>query len=91
MKNNTQRWLKGIVSALIQGGSGAVVSTITGAVIDPDKLNPMTQTLHFFELGTSVFLVTGILHIMMFLQQHPVPDDGTTFTPNPNPPIQNKP
>lgn len=72
------------MSALIQGGAGAVVSSGTTAMIDPDKLNPMTQTLHFLELTGAVFLITGILHMFMFLQSHPLPDDNTTFTSNPN-------
>jgi hypothetical protein len=78
MKTNTQRWLKGAMSALIQGGAGALVSSGTASIIDPDKLNPMTQTLHFLELGSCVFVITGLLHLAMFLQQHPLPDDSNT-------------
>lgn len=85
MKTNTQRWLKGLFSALIQGGAGAVVSTGTTSVIDPGQFNPMTQTWHFAELAFAVFVITGGLHMFMFLSQHPLPDDGTTFIQNPNP------
>jgi len=80
MKSNTQRWIKGAVAALIKGGAGAIVSSGTTAVIDPDKFNPITQTLHFIELGGTVFLIAGLVHLAMFLQQHPLPDDTAFIT-----------
>lgn len=83
MKSSTQRWLKGGIAAVVSGGSGAAASSITTAVIDPDKFNPMTQVGHFATVAIASFLFSAGLHLFMYLQQNPVPPDDTTFITKP--------
>lgn len=83
MKPSVQRWVKGLIASFVQGGAGAVVSSVVTTAIDPDKFNPLHQLAHFLALAFSVFLVSGCIHLFMFLQQHPVPDDNTTIITKP--------
>ena len=75
MKTNVRRWFTGIGRGFISGGAGAVTSSGMVAIIDPDKVSPMLQSWHFVSLMFSVFVVNGLLHLFIYLQQHPLPDD----------------
>jgi hypothetical protein len=76
-KYDWSTWLVGIWRAVIQGGSGAVVSSIATIGIDPEHFNLTTGLGHVFEQMGAVFLVMGLIHMFIFLQTHGMPDPST--------------
>lgn len=85
MKSNTQRWFKGLWSAFVGGGAGSVVSAGILGFADAKDYSPTDHPLACLKVAGIAFLLHGLYQLMTFLQQHPAPDDNTTFTPNPNP------
>ncbi len=68
-------WIRGIVSAVIGGGSGAVSAgfgTVLSDWKDPDHF--ALQPGHLFETMGICFAFTGFLALMTFLHNHPIPD-----------------
>lgn len=59
-------WLRGLVAAIISGGSSAVV----GSVVISSKY-PQAGVV---ELMWSLFLANGLLGMFLYLKQKPVPD-----------------
>jgi hypothetical protein len=73
------RWLRGLVAAFIGGGASAVTSSITAAVIAPDKFNATTQLHSLLILMGTTFCASGAMSVMFYLKQAPLPDwDGVT-------------
>lgn len=68
-------WLRGGISSFVAAGSGAV-SAAFGTVIvdwnDPDHY--ATNPSHLFYVGTICFLFSGLMALMTFLHNHPIPD-----------------
>lgn len=77
MNKRLERWLYGMISAVISGGASAVTASVTVAVIDPDKFNPMNQVCHFVELAGAVFVINGFMSLMAYLKQNPLPEEPT--------------
>ncbi len=69
---DTAEWIRGSLSAFIQGGAGAVTAGIVVGANDPQHYNP--STLKFYELVGSVFLTSGLLGAMNFWRVKPIPD-----------------
>lgn len=67
-----QDWLIGIWRSAVSGGAGAVVASITVALKDPRDWGIHSGSL--YELMATTFAGTALLHMFMFLQNHPVPD-----------------
>ena len=65
-------WVRGLLSSFIVGGSNAVVSGGIVSLNDPEKY--AFGTSKFFELISSVFLVSGTLNMLSFLRTKPIPD-----------------
>lgn len=71
-------WLRGVISAFVGGGAGAVTSGIAVSMGDPQQYNMGTQK--FYVLVVSVFLASGVLNMMAFLRNKPIPDVKTVTT-----------
>jgi hypothetical protein len=71
-------WLRGVISAFIGGGAGAVTSGIVVSLGDPQQYNMGTQK--FYVLVGSVFLMSGLMNLMAFLRNKPIPDIIKTTT-----------
>jgi hypothetical protein len=77
MKANLKKWLYGLGSAVIGGGSGAVVSGVTAMGFAPDKFNlsEMHGVWRLLGLMFVNFLVSGILSMFFYLKQSPLPPE----------------
>lgn len=73
-----ENWLYGLFSAVIGGGSGAVVSGITVSAFDPKDFN--FSTAKFYYLMFAVFCVNGAFSFFTFLHQSPLPPVKTVTT-----------
>lgn len=82
MTTRTQKWLYGLTSAFIGGGSAAVISGITAMGFAPDKFNltDLRGTLHLLGLVLVNFLVSGIFSAFFYLRQSPLPPEPTGNT-----------
>ncbi len=88
MNASIQRWLYGLGSAVIGGGSSAVVSGLTTMGFAPDKFNLQSTSgvLHLLGLMLVNFLVSGIFSMFFYLRQSPLPPEGgATFQNKPTP------
>ena len=65
-------WIRGLVSAFVTGGAGAVTSAFSVTAIDPDHFK--MGGIKFFEVAGMVFAVTGFLNMMAFLRTKPIPE-----------------
>ncbi len=64
-------WILGLWSAVITGGSSAVVSAFGLMVMDPKDFNPQGEKLYM--VAGQLFLWTGFLGMLNFLRQKPAP------------------
>lgn len=80
MSNRTKRWVRGIIEAIIHGGSSGVVSTFTVTVLDSGDWSPMTHFGKFMTLLGSTFSANGILRMCQYLNNNPLPPEGDTIT-----------
>jgi hypothetical protein len=80
MKQSTARWLYAIEAAFISNGAGTVVSGATTMGFAPDKFNlsSISGVLHLLALMAINFIASGILGVMIYLKQNPVPPAGDT-------------
>jgi len=65
-------WLLGLWRSLVSGGAGAVVSSVQVSIKDPKDWG--FHSWNTLELIASTFLITGIIHMAVFLQTHPAPE-----------------
>ncbi len=79
MTSRVERWLYGLGSAIISGGSSAVVSGLTSMGIAPDRFNiaNLSGTGHLLELMAANFFVSAFLGAMFYLKQSPLPPEST--------------
>ena len=71
-------WIRGLISAFVGGGASAVTSGIAVRVGDPQQYNMATQK--FYVLVGSVFVMSGLINMMAFLRNKPMPDIKTVTT-----------
>ena len=78
MTATTEKWLYGLASATIGGGSAAIVSGVTSMWFDPDKFNltNMSGVLHLLGLMAVNFLFSGLLSAFFYLKQSPLPPES---------------
>lgn len=79
MKTSTEKWLYGLGSAAIGGGASAVTSGLASMGIAPDKFNMtnMSGLGHLLELMFVNFIISGLLSMMFYLRQSPLPPEDT--------------
>lgn len=73
-------WVHGIIAAFIGGGAAAVSASFSTALIDPDKFNMANGLGNMAKLAALTFMVSGILSVMGYLKQSPVPSNWTVTT-----------
>lgn len=69
-------WIRNLIAAFITGGASAVVSGITVSTMDPSDY--AVGTHKFYTLVMTMFIVNGIIGMMAYLKQKPLPDITTT-------------
>lgn len=67
-------WFKGLISAFVSGGAGAVGTAIVAPALTPTLA---VGTGKFFVLVGSVFLMSGVIGMANFLRTKPIPDMKT--------------
>lgn len=66
------KWLYGLLSAFIGGGSGAFAAGLSVVAVDPEHLNPYSAK--FWKIVTTTFFIGGIIPFFTFLHQEPLPE-----------------
>ncbi len=82
MNARTKKWLYGLGSAVIGGGSGAVVAGFTNIAIAPGTFN-LTTLDGALKVMISMlvnFLIVGFFSLFFYLKQAPLPELGTGDT-----------
>lgn len=69
-------WLRGLIGGFVAGGASAVTSGPTLALVDPAHFN--LHSGDFYVAVGSIFMANGVIGMMLFLAQHPVPGVKTT-------------
>jgi len=79
MRTTTEKWLYGLGSAAIGGGSSAVVSGLTSMGFAPEKFNLQNASgvWHLLGLMLANFVVSGVLSAFFYLRQSPLPPENT--------------
>jgi len=67
-------WVYGLTGAFIGGGASAVTSGFVVVGMDPKDYNLNDGLPKLLSLMSAMFVVNGIMSMMMFLRQKPVPD-----------------
>jgi hypothetical protein len=75
-------WLHGLVAAGINGGSSSVVAGLASMGIAPDKFNLGADIGNTLKMVGSVFTISAILGVILYLRQSPLPpiETGDTQT-----------
>jgi hypothetical protein len=75
MKLMWDKWLYGLGSAVIGGGSGAVVSGVSTMLIAPSLFNVTSWAgvAKVFSVMAINFVLTGGLSMFFYLKQSPLP------------------
>jgi hypothetical protein len=78
MSTKTELWLRNLAAAFVGGGAAAVTSGLTGMGFAPDKfnLNNANGIYNLLGLMLANFIVSGILSVMFYLRQSPLPPTG---------------
>ena len=69
-----REWGLGLVASFVSGGASAVTSGFTVSALDPKDYNFQDGLSKLLILMGAMFLVNGIMSMMLFLRQKPVPD-----------------
>jgi len=80
MKLDWQHWLLGLWAAIIGGGSGGVINSLTAMGLDSEHFNltgGLKHTLTLFGVG---FIVNGAIAMFLYLKQSPVPTSREVWT-----------
>lgn len=70
-----RHWIRGLVSAVIQGGCGAVLGA--GGLLGGNLVGAPVQPLDYKQAG-GVFLGAAIIRLLFYLLQNPFPPDVET-------------
>jgi len=73
-------WIRGAIAAFVSGGASAVTSGITVSALDNKDYNLTTGASKLMLLMLTMFLVNGLMGLMFFLRQKPVPDHKVVVT-----------
>ena len=66
-------WLRGIFAALIGGGAGGATNGFAANLVTPDTVNLGVGLHKFLAIVGISFAMNGILSMMFYLKQSPVP------------------
>lgn len=82
MTTKTRLWLHRLIAAFIGGGASAVTSGLTSMGFAPDKFNLTNAQgiFHLLGLMGANFIVSGVLSVMFYLRQAPLPEESTGNT-----------
>lgn len=82
MTSKFEHWFYGLGSAMIGGGSAAVVSGLTSMGFDPQKFNltNLSGVAHLLGLMAVNFLFSGLMSAFFYLKQSPLPPESTVET-----------
>ena len=72
-------WVRGLFAGFIGGGAGAFSGGLSTAIVDPDHYN-LAHPQKILTVIASTFMINGIISMMAFLHQNPVPEVITTTT-----------
>ena len=75
-KRAVQHWIHGLVSAFIGGGASAVTASFSAAVIAPDRFNLAAGLGNMLKMMGACFAINGILTVMAYFKQSPLPPDS---------------
>lgn len=64
-------WLRGLISAFIQGGSSAVLGSL--GLASGEAMGLEVHALDYKQMG-GVFLGAAVIRLLFYLNQHAVPD-----------------
>jgi hypothetical protein len=82
MKLDWSHWLYGLIAGFIGGGAGAFGAGFGGIITDPEHFNAAGGAHHLLVLMGWTFLFSGIITVLAYLKQSPlppvVPDSTTT-------------
>lgn len=78
MNLDWSNWIRGLLAALIGGGSSAVSGGIVVSAYDPKDFN--FGDAKIFKVMGFMFVFNAVLSMFMYLKQHPLPDVVTTVT-----------
>lgn len=70
MTYQTRLWLHKLVAALVGGGAAAVTAGVSVSLIDPHQW----ELLNLLKLMGVTFLLNGLMSVMMFLKDKPIPE-----------------
>ena len=72
-------WVRGLFAGFIGGGAGAFSGGLSTAIVDPDHYN-LAHPQKILTVIGSTFLINGVISMMAYLHQNPVPELLTTTT-----------
>ena len=76
MEKGTKLWLHGLFAALIGGGASAVSGGFANVIVDPKDFNTSGGLGHLLETMAVTFAVAGVMSIVAYLKQSPLPPEG---------------
>lgn len=73
-------WIRGLWSAVIQGGSGAVLGSL--GILGENLAGVDIKPLEYKQMA-AVFVGAAVIRLLFFLSQHPAPDEETEAVSTP--------
>lgn len=74
-KQGLEVWLRGLLAAVIGGGSGGVTAGVGANLIAPDRFNLAGGSTALVKLMGVCFLLNALLSAFFYLKQSPIPQD----------------
>lgn len=63
-------WIRGVIGAVISGGAASIASGISVTALDK------SHDINTLEVMGLTFLVSGVVSLAKYLEQHPLPEEG---------------
>ena len=75
MKLDWDKWLYGLGSGVIGGGSGAVVAGLSAMLLAPQEFNVTSWhgVIKALSMMTACFVINGFIAMFFYLKQSPLP------------------
>lgn len=77
-------WFKGLVAAFVSGGASSVTSGFAVGVVDSKDFN-VGDPAKLIKVMAVSFLMSGIMSMMLFLRNKPVPEGHHEVQTQPKP------
>ncbi len=75
MNASTRHWLHKLVAMFVGGGAASLTSSSITSQLDPERFNLQTGFWRLVILMVGSFLVSGLLNVMFYLRQFPIPPE----------------